>query len=125
MADERAERDSGVGASVWRQFVDWLFKPRPAPLAVRLLQDEIGRLYDENRRLNNLLTQAYESRGVIPIQPERREPSPPVPVGYQTYAQVETDLGRQDREDFEAFRRMETERLEQLAEITREATKPH
>jgi hypothetical protein len=108
----------------WHSLVSWLFSPR-TPLAVRLLQNEIGRLSDENRRLNDLLTQAYESRGVIPIQPERRELSPPAQVQRQSYADVEIELQKKDAEDFEAFQREESARLARVAEYTRDQSKPN
>ena len=102
--------------SFWHRLLDWLTR---SPLSVRLLEAQLEWMRKENQRLTDLLTQAWETRGVIPIQGEHRESPPPPQVQRKSYAEIEADLTRQDQADYEEFVRAETKRLERVKEVER------
>jgi len=108
-------------AAFFQRLIEWWTAP---PLAVTLLRDEVASLRAENRRLNDLMTQVYESRGVVPVQPQHVGPTPLPQEQRKSYAEIEAEHSRQDAEDYARFLAEEDARRLMLSQVTSE-TKPN
>lgn len=87
------------------------------PAALRQAQAEIVYLRDENRRLNDLLTQAWESSRVIPRQPEHTLPPAPADTQARTMADLQAELDTQAETARLQYEASETKRQEVLRDV--------
>ena len=91
-----------------KRLLEWFSRPS---LAVRLLQDENARLVAENRRLTDLLTQAWEQSRVVPRQPEHKGTPPPQPETRKTYGELQMEYALEEQRNYQIWKAAETERL--------------
>lgn len=91
------------------RILDWLTRD---PAALRQAKAEIDYLRGEVRRLNDLLTQAWESSRVIPRQLEHTTPAAPESEPFKTLGQQQRDFEDECRRRREEFEAAETRRLD-------------
>lgn len=97
---DQSPKTEPVSRSLWQAIVTWLTAP---PLSVRVLQDELARAHEENRRLSDLLTQAWEQGRVIPQQASHQLP-PAAPVEQrQGYGEIQGEYARQVEADYARY----------------------
>lgn len=101
--------------SFWHRLLDWLARPN---LSVRLLQAELDRAHNEIRRLNDLLTQAWESARVVPVQGEHRQPLPPPALQRQSYGEIQAEYTKLSEENYQKWLADEELRLKRNSELT-------
>jgi hypothetical protein len=94
-----------------KRFLDWLTRDSAA---LRQAQSEIAWLRGENKRLNDLLTQAWETSRVIPRQPEHASPPAPEAEPFKTLGQQQIDFEQQRIAERQQWEREEQARLDRL-----------
>lgn len=95
------------------RLLEWLARD---PAELRQAQAEIEYLRAENRRLNDLMTQAWESSRIIPRQLEHATPPAPEAEAFKTLGQQQRDFEescRRRREEFEAAESARLARFQQ------------
>lgn len=90
-----------------KRLFDWLTRD---PAALVQANAEIVWLREENRRLSDLLTQAWESSRVIPRQIEHTSPPAQVDAQPRTLADLQAELDTQAEIDRERYEMSETKR---------------
>lgn len=93
-----------------KAFLAWLLA---SPRALQQANNEIAWLRSENKRLNDILTQAFESARIIPRQPEHREPVPAAPERRKSIGEMQMEFQDQAAMNYAAWQREEAARLEQ------------
>lgn len=96
-----------------KSFFIWLLSP---PRALRQAQDEIEWLRSENRRLNDLLTQAWEKSRIVPVQSQHLQPPAQESEPVKTLGQMQREYAEQRVAAYEEWQREEQARLERLRE---------
>lgn len=92
------------------RLIQWLTRD---PAALCQAQAEIEYLRSEVHRLNDLLTQVWESSRIIPRQMEHITPPAPEAEPFKTLGQQQRDFEEECRQRREMFELAETVRLEQ------------
>lgn len=87
----------------------WLLSP---PRALAQAQDEIAYLRNELRRLNDLLTQAWESSRIVPVQSAHRQPVSPSPEPVKTLGEMQREFAEKRLNDYRQWQNDELARLE-------------
>lgn len=96
-----------------KSFLVWLLGPSKA---LQQAQSEIDYLRLELRRVNDLLTQAYETRGVVPVQAEHRQATAADTSAPRTIADLQANLDGQVERDRLAFESAEARRQEAMTQ---------
>lgn len=97
-----------------KAFLAWFLGPSRA-LAQALA--EIEYLRGELRRVNDLLTQAWEQRNIVPVQAEHRQPSQPKPEQAKTMGQRQREFEEKrlkDMADWLATEAMREQAMRQM-----------
>jgi hypothetical protein len=99
-----------------KTFWAWLTSPSRA---IQIMQSEIEFLRAENKRLTDLLTQAWESSRIVPVQANHHQPVPADPSSSQlkTWGQQQEEFAAQKIARHERWKREETARLESIRQI--------
>jgi hypothetical protein len=92
-----------------KSFLQWLLSPSRA---IQQANSEIEYLRAENKRLNDLLVQAWESSRVVPVQSQHRQSIPKETDPPKTLAAMQIEYEKQALADYKAWQEDEQARIE-------------